>query len=386
MSRPKAAIRLSYCVLISLCLFKGPSYGQEISIGLVTPLGLIGQQLRNGAFQAVSDINQSGGIKGAKLHLVAIDDKCEPVSAKETVNRLATQYRVRAVVGNYCDQSILGAIEAYHKNNLLFIAPYASSPDITSPSFPTIFRIAGNGAAIGRYGAAEVVDKLKSKDLLIVQTEILPSHEYKTFAATIRGYGVQVAARDAVSLIPKSFDDVVYFSGEMSKAVQAAREREKLKQTYPLFVGSMPPGSEMQFIKEAGDAAVGIRFLQSNPLQRDSAATVVKAMESRGIDPSGVTLHSYAAIQIVAKALEATGITANGQQLANTIRRERFNTVLGLKTFSPSGEALPIDIQMFEFVKDNKTGKTRINAVSPNPNCDCQKDKDKPECIEYCKD
>ena len=56
---------------LTLGLFAGPAMAQDISIGLAGPMtgqyASFGIQLRNGAKQAVADINAAGGVLGRKL-------------------------------------------------------------------------------------------------------------------------------------------------------------------------------------------------------------------------------------------------------------------------------------------------------------------------------
>ncbi len=58
--------------------FAGPVAAQDISVGVAGPMtggeASFGRQLRNGAEQAVADINAAGGVLGRKLKLEIGDD------------------------------------------------------------------------------------------------------------------------------------------------------------------------------------------------------------------------------------------------------------------------------------------------------------------------
>ncbi len=69
----------------SVVLF-GAASAQDIVVGVAGPMtgneGSFGRQLRNGAEQAVADINAAGGVLGKKLKLEIGDDACDPKQAK----------------------------------------------------------------------------------------------------------------------------------------------------------------------------------------------------------------------------------------------------------------------------------------------------------------
>src|SRR5258707_13364591 len=62
--------------------FSASAFAQDITIAVAGPLtggeSAFGRQMKNGADQAVADINAAGGVLGKKLALDAEDDACDP--------------------------------------------------------------------------------------------------------------------------------------------------------------------------------------------------------------------------------------------------------------------------------------------------------------------
>ena len=66
--------------------FSASAFAQDITIAVAGPLtggeSAFGRQMKNGAEQAVADINAAGGVLGKKLALNAEDDACDPKQAR----------------------------------------------------------------------------------------------------------------------------------------------------------------------------------------------------------------------------------------------------------------------------------------------------------------
>src|SRR4051812_15185699 len=76
----------------------------QIKIGVAGPItganAAFGAQLKNGAEQAVTDINKAGGINGQKIVLVIGDDASDPKQGVSVANKFAAE-GVKAVVGHF---------------------------------------------------------------------------------------------------------------------------------------------------------------------------------------------------------------------------------------------------------------------------------------------
>ena len=76
----------------------------EISVGVAGPMtggeASFGRQLKNGAEQAVADLNAAGGVLGKQLKLEVGDDACDPKQARSIGEKFGGM-KLPVVVGHY---------------------------------------------------------------------------------------------------------------------------------------------------------------------------------------------------------------------------------------------------------------------------------------------
>jgi branched-chain amino acid transport system substrate-binding protein len=126
----------------------GPMTGQYAAFGA---------QMREGAQQAVDDINKAGGVLGQQLQLSVGDDACDPRQAVSVANSFASQ-GVKFVAGHYCSGSSIPASKVYGEEGILQMTPASTNPDFTDKGAWDTFRLCGRddqqGAVAGAYIAA----------------------------------------------------------------------------------------------------------------------------------------------------------------------------------------------------------------------------------------
>ena len=92
----------------------GAASAQDLAVGVAGPMSggeaTFGRQLRNGAEQAVADINAAGGVLGRKLKLEVGDDACDPKQARSVGEKFAGM-KLPVVIGHYCSSSSIPASE-----------------------------------------------------------------------------------------------------------------------------------------------------------------------------------------------------------------------------------------------------------------------------------
>ena len=91
-------------VALGLGLAFATAASAQIKIGVAGPItgpnAAFGAQLKNGAEQAVEDINAAGGVNGQKLVLVHGDDVSDPKQGVSVANKFAAE-GVKLVVGHF---------------------------------------------------------------------------------------------------------------------------------------------------------------------------------------------------------------------------------------------------------------------------------------------
>src|SRR5437868_5847195 len=120
MTRVVLTISLVLSLLCSFaCVQKGANTsttsggGDTIKVGVYGDLtgqtSSFGQSTKNGIELAVDEINAAGGVNGKKIQLVVEDDQGRPEQAKTVVQKLISQDKVQAVLGEVASTNSLAA-------------------------------------------------------------------------------------------------------------------------------------------------------------------------------------------------------------------------------------------------------------------------------------
>ena len=121
---------------------------------LTGPNAAFGAQLKNGAEQAVEDINAAGGILGQKIILSYGDDVSDPKQGVSLANKFSGD-GVKYVVGPFNSGVTMPSSEVYQENGILLITPSATNPKITERGMWNAFRTCGRddqqGEVAGKY-------------------------------------------------------------------------------------------------------------------------------------------------------------------------------------------------------------------------------------------
>src|ERR1700693_1375384 len=127
-----------------------------------------GRQMKNGAEQAIKDINAAGGVLGKKLKLQVSDDQCDPKQARSVAEQIASA-KIPFVAGHYCSSSSIPASEAYAEGNVLQITPASTNPTFTELGLWNTFRVCGRDDQQGAVAGAFIARNYKGKNIAILQ-------------------------------------------------------------------------------------------------------------------------------------------------------------------------------------------------------------------------
>ena len=166
-----AVFALTFCLLLFLT---GYTHAQqnEIKLGFQGVLSgvaaAIGDGARKGAEFAVSQTNKAGGIKGAQIKLVVIDDKANPNDAVEAAQRLIEAEKVVAIINGGTSTTFLASSRVAEKAKVPMIGHIQSDPEITKRGNAYAFRICVNAAGLAYPIAEYAVNELKIKKIAIM--------------------------------------------------------------------------------------------------------------------------------------------------------------------------------------------------------------------------
>src|SRR5246500_859945 len=147
------------------------AFAQDITIAVAGPMtggeSAFGRQMKNGAEQAVKDLNAGGGLLGKKLALEVGDDACDPKQARSVAEKFASA-RIPFVAGHYCSSSSIPASEAYADGNVLQITPASTNPLFTERKLWNVARVCGRDDQQGLVAADYIIKYYKGKNVAIL--------------------------------------------------------------------------------------------------------------------------------------------------------------------------------------------------------------------------
>ena len=336
-----------------------------IKIGVAGPHtgsnAAIGEQFWRGATQAAADLNAAGGVNGKRIELVKGDDACEPKQAVAVANRLVDVDKVKAVIGHYCSSSTLPASDIYADAGILEMTPGSTNPKITERGLTTMFRMCGRDDQQGTVAANFVLKKLKAKRIaLIHDKDTYGQGLVDAFKSQINKQGVKEVLYEGLTRGEKDFNalvtkvkaakaDTVYFGGLHTEAGPLVRQlREQ--------------GLKVNFVSGDGintsdlvTAAGGKQFVDGiymtfglDARTLPSGKEVLKKFRAARIEPEGYTLYSYSTLQAIAQAMKGTKGT-DGKKLADWLRKNKVNTVMGPKEWNAKGDIKVSDFIMYRW-------------------------------------
>jgi branched-chain amino acid transport system substrate-binding protein len=322
----------------------GPMTGEYASFG---------KQLKDGAEQAVADINAKGGVLGQKLVLEIGDDACDPKQAVSVANKFASE-GIKFVAGHFCSSSSIPASKVYTEEGILQITPASTNPKFTEEGSWNTFRTCGRDDQQGKVAGHTIATEFKDRKVAIL-------HDNTTYGKGIadetkkamNAEGKKEAMYQAyvpgehdytalVSRLKEAGINLVYFGGyhsEVGLIVRQAKE-QGLQATF-LSEDAMVT---KEFWQIAGPAGEGLMMtFPSDPRLRPTAAEVVKEFKAKGIDPEGYVLYTYAAIQVWAEAAEKAK-TTDPKKIAETLKSSGpWSTVLGDISYDKKGDVTKAD-------------------------------------------
>jgi branched-chain amino acid transport system substrate-binding protein len=338
-----------------------PAYA-DITIAAVGPItgqdATTGEQMQHGAEAAVAAINATGGVLGQKLKLVIKDDVCDPKQSVAIANQLSGE-NVFAVIGPMCSGSAIPAAKTYNEENIIMVSPSATSPGLTEQGYNTVFRTCGRDDQQGEVVADFIASKFKDKNIAIVQdktaygqgiadvvqknlnTKGIHEKLYESISRGERDYGT------LISKFKEHNIDVVFFGGYHTEAGLIVRQMRDQKLT-TVFIGDDDLTTK-EFGSITGPAGEGaFMSFNTDPRTKPEAADAVKNLRATGFDPEGITLYTYAAVQIVAEAIHRAGHT-DTSKVADIMHHDEFSTVLGPVSLNAKGDVTKPDYIMYRW-------------------------------------
>ncbi len=338
----------------------------EIVIGWAGPLtggsAALGDQSKNGVMQAVEDINAKGGILGEKVQVQFEDDAGDPKQAISVANRLVAG-GVKFVIGHQTSGASIPASEVYAENGTIMISPSSTNPNLTERGLGNVFRTCGRDDQQGMVASDFILRRYAGKRVFIINDKTaygagLADEVKKGINAgglsEVGNEGITVGEKDYTALIFKIKEakaDVVYFGGIYTEGALILRQMRDSGVKAPFLGGDGLFSSEFSAI--AGSGAEGSAFVTfgPDPTKNASAGDVVSRFALKKVNPEGNTLYAYAAVQVVAEAINASK-SRDSEKVADMIHSGKsFDTVIGPLSFDTKGDIARLDFVFYQLTQ-----------------------------------
>jgi len=119
-----------------------------------------GDNVKAGVTMKVDEINAAGGINGAQVEVVWLDELCDPKEAATVATKVAQDDEIVGVVGHLCSSAHLAALPTYVRKGIPVISPTATNVTISDQnkdeqgrvwSFRDVYRDDFQGQFLARY-------------------------------------------------------------------------------------------------------------------------------------------------------------------------------------------------------------------------------------------
>lgn len=360
-----------------IALMSAPAFAKTIKIACASPFtgpaASYGDNVKAGVEIKVDEVNAAGGINGAQVEVVWMDELCDPKEAATVATKIVRDEDIVGIVGHLCSSAHLAALPTYVRKGIVAISPTATNVTISDLnkdrkkrvwSFRDVYRDDYQGQFLAKYAA----NALGLKKVAV----FYENNDYgiglkDAFVAEAKAQGMDVVGVEAyvkgttdftpqLTKLKGAAPEGVFISGYYNEGALIASQAKKLGMDVLKFGADGLDNGD--YIKLAGPASEGTYL--TTPFLADAANEIGKkfietftARYKRDVDYMSV--NAYDAAGILLQAIEKAGAdrTAVRDYMAGMTTPEKgFTGASGLTYFNEHGDA-----QKSAFVKMVKDGK-----------------------------
>jgi ABC-type branched-subunit amino acid transport system substrate-binding protein len=325
----------------------------EVVFGMSAPFSgpakELGRGMKTGIDIAFAAANDTGGVNGRKLRLLALDDGYEPDRTRQVMKDLAENRNVFGFIGNVGTPTAEVAVPYTLEKRMLFFGPFTGAGLLRrDPPDRYVFNYRASYAEETASTVKYLVDVRRiSPDEIAVfaQQDGYGDAGFNGVAKMLRKYNrnpekaLRVGYKRNTSDVGEAVDTLLRNRHPVRAVVMvatykaAAKFIEKVKAERPdivfsnvSFVGSQALADEL--IAFGGKVAEGVIVTQVVPLPQSNATAVLRYQEllpkhSLGEKPDFVSLEGYLAANLMIEALKRAGRDFTTESLIDALEGMR---------------------------------------------------------------
>lgn len=343
------------------CTADGADQADTVRIGVSLPLtgefSQGGLDTRRGYETWAELTNEAGGLLGKKVEIIVKDDATQQETAVSNYNNLISQDKVDLLLGSQSSLLNLPASAIAEKNRMLFVCPSCASPDMFNRGFKYIFfsqqAMANDQAKVFAEWIAALPPEQRPKTAAYASLDdpfagpVVEGAEKILSAA-----GIRTVYKDEYPANTKNFDSVVNAMRDagaeivvqgsvFEDGVNMIRSMNRANYQPAILYQSSSPTYGRQYLDAVGqENAEGVFASASYSPLADTAQNkeFVELFEQKfGHTPPEDAGDGFAAGQVLKAAVEAVGSIDDQAALADWLRNNSVETVLGTLSWNADG-------------------------------------------------
>lgn len=329
-----------------------PVWKGSVKIGLIVPFYGYDSGSANAAYfatkLALKERNESGGVGGQWVELVALDDQNNREVAARRARELVLDPDIMGVIGHLSSDTALGAAPVYREAGLVAITLGATATELAL-SYPEILRMAPDDALSATRALQTIAGRVKVRRIAVLHDASAGhSAAAEAFLAEAKRRKLDVAAVVQVEKVQRDFapflqalssnpPQLLVFVGDQFQAAAFARQvraspfHDIFKESRILIAGC---ASTPDFVKIGGEAANGVLheeavgLLDTAKQDRDGAGTseadtvgqfVAHYRSLTGLSPTAYAFAAYdATVSLLSAMSKAAASDGNINRTSTT--------------------------------------------------------------------
>jgi branched-chain amino acid transport system substrate-binding protein len=357
-------------LLVALAGCQVSAAGPEVPIRIGASLPLTGEFSQGGAdtqrgYEVWAALqNEHGGILGREVEMIYKDDATNQNTVVSNYNQLISNERVDLLLGTQSSLLNIPASTVAERAGMLFICASCASPEMFNRGFE--FSFFSQQALASEQGAAFADWIIGLPEGERPQKVAYPSLDDPFATPAVEGVrkkleaaGIETAYADTYPAATKNFDaivtairdsgaEAVVQGAQFEDGVNFVRALNRANFHPEILYQSSSPTYGQQYVDGVGqENTEGVLFSSSYHVDADTKGNeefVAKYREIYGGFPPEDAADGYAAGQVLASVVEGVGSADDQKALADWLRGNNVETVLGTlawnKDGSPRGEFL----------------------------------------------